>query len=149
MYGLHPTISQKLVTTTELSLTTHQRSLFLCYGEFRFRNTMWFRGQSSWLQIQRPGFDSQRYQIFWEVVGLKRGSLSLVSITEELLERKSSGSGLENQGYSHRGSSALTTRHNSTGKFGTNFSDKQRSLGRIVSSRTKTTALLLSCCIFL
>jgi hypothetical protein len=39
------------------------------------------------------GFDSRRYQIFWEVVGLERGPLSLVSITKELLEWKSSGSG--------------------------------------------------------
>jgi hypothetical protein len=35
-----------------------------------------------------PRFDSQRYQIFWEVVGLERGPLSLVRIIEELLERK-------------------------------------------------------------
>jgi hypothetical protein len=34
------------------------------------------------------GFDSRCYQIFWEVVGLERSSLSLVRITEELLERK-------------------------------------------------------------
>jgi hypothetical protein len=40
-----------------------------------------------------PGFCSRRYQIFWEVVGLERGSLSLVRITEELLEWWSSGSG--------------------------------------------------------
>jgi hypothetical protein len=40
-----------------------------------------------------PGFDSRRYQIFWEVVGLERGPLSLVSTTEELLGRNSSGSG--------------------------------------------------------
>jgi hypothetical protein len=39
-----------------------------------------------------PGFDSRRYHIFWEVVGLERGPLSLVNITEELLEWKSSGS---------------------------------------------------------
>jgi hypothetical protein len=45
-------------------------------------------GQSSWLQIQRSGLDSQSYQIFWEVVGLERGLLSLVSTTEELLEEK-------------------------------------------------------------
>jgi hypothetical protein len=32
-----------------------------------------------------PGFNSQRYQI--EVVGLERGPLSLVKITEDLLER--------------------------------------------------------------
>jgi hypothetical protein len=38
-----------------------------------------------------PGFDSRRYHIFWAVVGLERGPLSLVSITEELLEWKSSG----------------------------------------------------------
>jgi hypothetical protein len=43
-----------------------------------------------------PGFDSRRYQIFWEVVGLERGPLSLVRIIEELLKGKSSGSGLEN-----------------------------------------------------
>jgi hypothetical protein len=44
-----------------------------------------------------PGFDSRRYQIFWKVVGLERGPLSLVRITEELLEWKSSGSGQENR----------------------------------------------------
>jgi hypothetical protein len=33
--------------------------------------------------------------MFREVVGLERGPLSLVSTIEELLERKSSGSGLE------------------------------------------------------
>ena len=33
-----------------------------------------------------PGFDSRRYQIFWVVVGLERGPLSLVRSTEELLE---------------------------------------------------------------
>jgi hypothetical protein len=33
-----------------------------------------------------PGFDSRRFQIYWEVVGLERGSHSLVGIIEELLE---------------------------------------------------------------
>jgi hypothetical protein len=33
-----------------------------------------------------PGFDSWRYQIVREVVGLERGPLSLVRIIEELLE---------------------------------------------------------------
>jgi hypothetical protein len=54
---------------------------------------------SSWLEIQRSGFDSRRYQISWQVVGLERGTLSPVSTTEELLERKSSCSGLENREY--------------------------------------------------
>jgi hypothetical protein len=44
-----------------------------------------------------PGFDYRRYQIFWEVVGLERGPLSLVRTIEELLEWKSSGSGQENR----------------------------------------------------
>jgi hypothetical protein len=35
-------------------------------------------------------------------VGLERGSLSLVSTIEELLERKSSGSGLEIREYGRR-----------------------------------------------
>jgi hypothetical protein len=43
------------------------------------------------------GFDSRLIQIFWEVVGLERGPLSLLRIIEELLECKSSGSGLENR----------------------------------------------------
>jgi hypothetical protein len=43
-----------------------------------------------------PGFDTRRYKISWEVVGLERGQISLMRIIEELLERKSSGSGLEN-----------------------------------------------------
>jgi hypothetical protein len=63
---------------------------------------VWSSGQSSWLQIQRSGFDSRSYQIFREVVGLERGPLSLVSTTEELLEWKSSGSGLENRDYGRR-----------------------------------------------
>jgi hypothetical protein len=63
---------------------------------------LWSSGQSSCLQIQRSRFNSQRYQIFWEVVGLERGPLSLVSTIEELLERKCSGSGLANWDYSCR-----------------------------------------------
>jgi hypothetical protein len=77
---------------------------------------LWSSGQSSCLQIQRSGFDSRRYQIFCEVVGLERGPLSLVSTIEELLERKSSGSGLESRDYDRRGSAALTTRHPSIRK---------------------------------
>jgi hypothetical protein len=58
---------------------------------------MWSSGHSSWLQIQGSEIDSRRYQIFWEAVGLERGPLSLVSTTEELLERTSSSSGLESE----------------------------------------------------
>jgi hypothetical protein len=47
-------------------------------------------------------FDSRLYQIFWEVVGPEWDPLSLVSTIEELLGRKSSGSGLENRDYGRR-----------------------------------------------
>jgi hypothetical protein len=80
------------------------------------RSPLWSSGQSLWLQIQRSGFDSQHYQIFLEVVCLERDPLSLVSTTEEPLERKSSGSGLEIRAYGRRGSAALTTRHPSIRK---------------------------------
>jgi hypothetical protein len=63
-----------------------------------FGPPLWSSGQSSWLQIQ-SGFDSRRYQIFWEVVCLEQGPLSLVSTIEELLGRKSSVSGLESREY--------------------------------------------------
>jgi hypothetical protein len=46
----------------------------------------WSNCQSSWLRVERSGFDSWRYQIFWEVVGLEWGPLSRVSATEELTE---------------------------------------------------------------
>jgi hypothetical protein len=49
-----------------------------------------------------PGFDSRPTQIFWEVGGLERGPLSLVSTNEELLGRNSSGSGLGNREYGRR-----------------------------------------------
>jgi hypothetical protein len=48
---------------------------------------LWSSGQSSWLQIRRPGFDSRHSQKK-KVVGLERGALSLVSTTEELLDIK-------------------------------------------------------------
>jgi hypothetical protein len=48
---------------------------------------LWSSGQSTWLQIRRPGFDSRHYKKK-KVVGLERGPLSLVSTTEELLDRK-------------------------------------------------------------
>jgi hypothetical protein len=46
------------------------------------RPPLWSNGQGYW-----PGFDSRHYQKK-KVVGLELGPLSLVSTTEELLDRK-------------------------------------------------------------
>jgi hypothetical protein len=75
--------------------------IYICYVE-ESRPPLWSSGQSCGLQTQRSGFGSRLYQIFWGVVGLERGPLNLVSSIEELLEWKSSGSGLENREYSRR-----------------------------------------------
>jgi hypothetical protein len=52
-----------------------------------WRPPLWSSGQSSWLQIQGSRFrfpDTTKKK----VMGLERGPLSLVSTTEELLDRK-------------------------------------------------------------
>jgi hypothetical protein len=100
---------------------------------------LWSSGQSSWLQIQRSGFDSQRYQIFWEIVGL---------------ERVNSASWVQLRGYLKENvvASVFKTEITSVGhpphwlrdtplsaKVGTNVADKRRSLGRYVCSQTQAT----------
>jgi hypothetical protein len=96
-----------LYLTYNFKVQSSGHCYFLCYIRV-YQNVLmkWLpllsSGQCSWLQIQRTWFYSLRYQTFWEVVGLERGSLSLVSTTEELLERTSSGSGLEIREYGRR-----------------------------------------------
>jgi hypothetical protein len=84
---------------------------------------LWSSGQSSWLQIQRSGFDSRRYKNFWDVVDLERGPLSFVSRIQELLERESSGSGLENREYGRRDPSRWLRDNPLFAKVGTNFAN--------------------------
>jgi hypothetical protein len=94
--------------TTEMYCASCEvRTEYICYVE-ESRLPLWSSGQSSWLQIQRSGFDSRLYQTFREVVDLERGPLSLVSTTEELLGTKSSGSGLEIREYGRRDPSPWT-----------------------------------------
>jgi hypothetical protein len=107
------------------------------------RPPLWSSGQSSWIQIQRSGFDSRYYQIFWAVVGLQRGPLSLVSTIEELLERKSSGSSLENRDTAVEDPPRWLRDTPLSAKVGTNFVDKPLSFGRILCSRTKATELFI------
>jgi hypothetical protein len=71
-------------------------------------------------------------------VGLERGPLSLVSTIEELLGRKSSGSGLLSRKYGRRDASIPRDTFY-THKVVTNFAGKRLSLGRYRSIPATTT----------
>jgi hypothetical protein len=99
------------------------------------------------LVVRVPGFRSRgsgsipgATKFFWEIAGIEWGPLSFVSTIEELLERKSSGSGLENREYGRRDPSRWP--HGITlypQKLAlTSSTSGGRSVG-IVSSRTQTT----------
>jgi hypothetical protein len=73
------------------------RSIFQCLPvSFYTWTVLWSSGQSSAYRSRGPGFDSRRYQMFWGVMGLERGPLSLMRIIEELFQGTSSSS-LENR----------------------------------------------------
>jgi hypothetical protein len=76
-------------------LSTAQKYRYFIYSVLILKqNKDIFNEMSS---FSPSGFDSPRYQIFWDVVGLERGPLILVRIIQELLEWKSSSSGLGNR----------------------------------------------------
>jgi hypothetical protein len=85
-------------------------------------------------------------------VGLERGPHNLATTIgrslerkssgsglENPLERKSSGSGLENRDYNRRGFAVLTTHTHLSAKVDTNFAVKRRRSVSIVRSRTQST----------
>jgi hypothetical protein len=84
-----------------------------------------------------------------KVVGLERGPLSLVSTTEELLERKSRGSGLESREYGRRDPSRCPLGTLYPQKLAiTSPTSGGRSVG-IVLSRTQTMEFSFSFLVFI
>jgi hypothetical protein len=77
---------------------------FKCRFYYNLQSVLIFIDRLCGLVVRVPGyrsrgprFDFRRYKIFWEIVGLERGPLSLVRIIEELLEWINSGFGQENR----------------------------------------------------
>jgi hypothetical protein len=68
-----------------------------CNFKMLGKKYVWFSVRDCGYRSRGPGFDFRPYQLFWEVGGLEQGALSLMRTIEELLEWKSSGSGLENR----------------------------------------------------
>jgi hypothetical protein len=109
--------------------------IYICYVEEN-RPPLWSSGHNFWLQIQGSGFDYRFYQIFWEVVGLERGPLSIVSTIEE------SGSGLESREYGCRDPSRWVRGSLYPQKFALTLpTSGGRSVG-VVRSRTQATELI-------
>jgi hypothetical protein len=142
--GAHETrrYAGQILLITYISLT--ERIYVRCVQDGQ---PLWSCGHSSWLEIQRSWFDSRSYHIFWEVVGLKRGPLSLMSTTEELLERKISGSGLENREYGRRVPSCWPRGNLYQQKFALTSPTSGCSSAGIVRSWTQATKFVCFVCV--
>jgi hypothetical protein len=106
-------------------------------NEVNLRRKKWAEDRLCGLMVRVPrcrsrdhGFDSRCYQIFLEVVGLERCPLSLVSITEELLEWKSRGSGFRKSRLTAVVIRCADHAHPLSAKVRNIFADMWRSLGR-------------------
>jgi hypothetical protein len=93
----HPTIRRYRVSILKTSLNNPRKTRIADTGSKDRLCGLVVR--VSCYRSRGPGFDSRRYQIFWVVVGLERGSFSLMNTTEGQLGRNSSASGLENREY--------------------------------------------------
>jgi hypothetical protein len=74
-----------IVTDAALNVMLQLTETFVIYMSAE-RPPLWSSDQSSWLQIRRSGSIAGTTRK--QVMGLERGPLSLVSTTEELLDRK-------------------------------------------------------------
>jgi ribosomal protein L37E len=92
---------------------------------------LWSSGQSSWLQIRRPGFDSWNYQK--KSSGSGMGSTQPREYNWGATWKKSSGSCLENRKYGRRVPSRWPRGTLYPQKVGKHFADNRRSLGRYSS----------------
>jgi hypothetical protein len=115
------------IITGACALQSIQPNTFICYS---------FNHRLCGLVVRVLGYRSG-------VVGLERGSLSLVSTTDELLERKNSGSGLESREYGCRDPSRWSRSTIYPQKLTlTSLTSGGRSVG-IVRSRTLATEFSL------
>jgi hypothetical protein len=133
-----------LLVICYLLLTTSLKSLFV------YRISVLWADRHCGLVVRVPGCRRRgpgsipgATRFFWEVVGLERGPLSLVNAIEELLERKSSGSGLEIREYGRTDPSRWQRGTLYPQKLAlTSPTSDIRSIG-IVRSRTQTTESVL------
>jgi hypothetical protein len=72
-------LTMKTMRVSKTYIFNHNKMLETAQYFLLSQPPLWSSGQGSWLQIQRCAFESRRFLVFWEVVGLEQGPLNLVS----------------------------------------------------------------------